>query len=264
MKRGLVTKLIKEGKVSEFVIVAPILPGKRGDWLDMMREITGPRYAEWVDHHRRMGVVREVVWEQRFPSMDVAIVCIDGVDPDQILDKLSVSDHPFDIWFRERIFDVAGYLEEAPDDLPPPTLVGMLEAEAPINGGLVAKPTEGSKVSTFLIVAPILPGKRGDWLDMMREITGPRNAEWVASQRRMGAVREVVWEQRFPSMDVMIGYIDGVDPDQILDKLSVSDHPFDIWFRERIFDVAGYLEEAPPDDLPPPTLVGRFEGEAMY
>ncbi len=119
------------GETTEFVIVAPILPEKRDGWHDMMREITGPRYAEWADHHRRMGVTREVVWEQRFPGMDVAIVCIDGRDPDQILDKMAESDHPFDIWFRERIIDVSGYLETAPDELPPPTLVGRFEDKTP-------------------------------------------------------------------------------------------------------------------------------------
>ena len=45
-----------------FLIVAPILPGKREEWRRMMREVTGPRYEEWADHHMRMGVSREVVW----------------------------------------------------------------------------------------------------------------------------------------------------------------------------------------------------------
>ena len=114
---------------TEFLIVAPILPGKREAWRQMMREITGPRYEEWADHHRRMGVSREVVWEQRFPEMDIAIVAIDGVDPQDILDKMTVSDNPFDIWFRDTIISVTGYLETAPDELPPPTLVGKFEAE---------------------------------------------------------------------------------------------------------------------------------------
>ena len=113
---------------TEFLIVAPILPGKLEAWREMMREITGPRYAEWADHHRRMGVSREVVWEQRFPDMDVAIVCIDGVDPEDILEKMTRSDHPFDIWFRDTIISVTGYLEVAPDELPPPTPMGKFEA----------------------------------------------------------------------------------------------------------------------------------------
>ena len=74
-----------------------------------------------------MGVTREVVWEQQFPGMDVAIVCIDGADPDLILDKMAASDHPFDIWFRDTIIDVTGYLETAPEELPPPTLMGKFE-----------------------------------------------------------------------------------------------------------------------------------------
>ena len=114
-------------KPTEFLIVAPILPEKRRVWLDMMSEITGPRYEEWADHHRRMGVKRELVWEQRFPGMDVAIVAIDGTDPDQILDKMAASDNPFDVWFRQAIISATGYLEEHPDDLPPPTLVGKFE-----------------------------------------------------------------------------------------------------------------------------------------
>ena len=64
---------------TEFLIVAPILPGKLEAWRQMMREVTGPRYEDWADHHKRMGVSREVVWEQRFPDMDIAIVSIDGV-----------------------------------------------------------------------------------------------------------------------------------------------------------------------------------------
>jgi hypothetical protein len=123
------TKGTSVAATTEYLIVAPILPERREVWLDMMREITGPRYEEWADHHRRMGVKREVVWEQRFPDMDVAIVAIDGVDPDLILDKMSVSEHPFDIWFRDRIIEATGYLESAPDELPPPTMVGKFEAD---------------------------------------------------------------------------------------------------------------------------------------
>ena len=114
---------------TEFLIVAPILPGKLEAWRRMMREVTGPRYAEWADHHRRMGVAREVVWEQRLPGMDLAIVAIDGVDPGAILDKMTASDHPFDVWFRDTIISVTGYLETAPDELPPPVLVGRFEAD---------------------------------------------------------------------------------------------------------------------------------------
>jgi hypothetical protein len=114
-------------ETTEFMIVAPILPGKREAWREMIREVTGPRYEEWADHHRRMGVTREVIWEQQFPNMDLAIICIDGVDPEGILDKMTASDHPFDIWFRDTIISVTGYLETAPDELPPPTLVGRFE-----------------------------------------------------------------------------------------------------------------------------------------
>ena len=114
---------------TEFLIVAPILPGKLEAWRQMMREVTGPRYEDWADHHKRMGVSREVVWEQRFPDMDIAIVSIDGVEPQHILEKMTASDHPFDIWFRDTIISVTGYLETAPDGLPPPTLVGKFEAE---------------------------------------------------------------------------------------------------------------------------------------
>ena len=115
-------------ETTEFLIVAPILPGKREAWHRMMREVTGPRYEEWADHHRRMGVSREVVWEQRLPGMDLAIVAIDGVDPHDILDKMTASDNPFDIWFRDTIISVTGYLEAAPEEVPPPTLVGKFEA----------------------------------------------------------------------------------------------------------------------------------------
>ena len=117
-------------ETTEFLIVAPILPGKREEWRRMMREVTGPRYEEWADHHRRMGVAREVVWEQRLPGMDLAIVAIDGVDPEEILDKMTASDNPFDIWFRDTIISVTGYLEDAPAEVPAPTLVGKFEAWA--------------------------------------------------------------------------------------------------------------------------------------
>ena len=115
-------------ETTEFLIVAPILPGKREAWRRMMQEVTGPRYAEWADHHRRIGVTREVVWEQRLPGLDLAIVAIDGVDPEDILDKMTESDNPFDIWFRDTIISVTGYLKTAPEDVPPPTLVGKFEA----------------------------------------------------------------------------------------------------------------------------------------
>ncbi|MCY4370303.1 MAG: hypothetical protein OXF41_13045 [bacterium] len=114
--------------MTEFLIVAPILPGKREEWRRMMREVTGPRYEEWADHHMRMGVSREVVWEQRLPVLDLAVVAIDGDDPQDILGKMTVSDKPFDVWFRDTIISVTGYLENAPEEIPAPTLVGKFEA----------------------------------------------------------------------------------------------------------------------------------------
>ena len=112
--------------MGEFLIVAPILPGKRDEWREMMREVTGPRYAEWADLHRRAGATRELVWEQRLPGLDLAIIFIEGTDPDKIVEKIWASDDPFAIWIRERIIDVTGYFETPPEGISDPELVGRL------------------------------------------------------------------------------------------------------------------------------------------
>lgn len=92
---------------------------------------------------------------------------------------------------------------------------------------------------TFLIVAPILPGKAEAWRRFMQEIGGAGRQEYEASRRRLGIRAERVWisETRWRTIGIML--IEGEALEQALVALAHSDQPFERWFREQLLGLQG-------------------------
>lgn len=105
------------------LIVAPLLPGKREEYRQFIAEISGPRRAEWDDLQRRLNVERELIWEQRLPGLDLAVLCIDGPTIEEVIEYMSTSERPFDVWFANQIEDLQGFLSEMPEGMELPELI---------------------------------------------------------------------------------------------------------------------------------------------
>lgn len=91
-----------------YAFAAPIVPGKLDAWRRFCEETAGPRRSERQDSMQRCGISRERAFLQRTPQGDLAIIYLEGEDPEHELSKLLASNHPFDRWLADQIIDTHG------------------------------------------------------------------------------------------------------------------------------------------------------------
>ena len=65
-----------------------------------------------------------------------------------------------------------------------------------------------------------------------------------------GVTREVASLQQTPMGDFVCVFLEGDDPDTLLQREMASDHPFDKWFCKTV--LAGCHGITPEGDMPPP------------
>ena len=98
---------------------------------------------------------------------------------------------------------------------------------------------------------PIPPEKYETWRAAMSSFTGPRRAEYDASRRRMGVLRQGVFVQQTPQGPMELLFIEAADPARFFGLLATSQDPFDVEFRAFLLDVYGLdLSQPPPGPLP--------------
>jgi hypothetical protein len=108
--------------MSQLAIALPCLPGGAEKLRDLAAECAGPRRAEFQEFHRRLGLSGERWFLQQSPQAELLVLTLEG-DPGGAIRKLATSDHPFDVWFRERVKEVHGVDFSKPLPTPPPQLL---------------------------------------------------------------------------------------------------------------------------------------------
>ncbi|MDP6823624.1 MAG: hypothetical protein QF554_10060 [Dehalococcoidia bacterium] len=98
---------------------APILPGKLEDWRQAVSEMIGPRRNEFDDFCHRMGITREFASLQSTPDGDFVVIYIEADEPDTVNDRIMASDHPFDRWITENIFEPTHGMDASQPPPPP-------------------------------------------------------------------------------------------------------------------------------------------------
>ena len=105
------------------LLVWDVPPDQEEPWRRFLQELSGPRYEEYAQSRRRLGVTAESVWLAPKPSeRGVAIVYLEAEDPEQALRELAASDAPFDSCYgtgMRRFFglDSARFPRVAPGEL---------------------------------------------------------------------------------------------------------------------------------------------------
>ena len=92
----------------------------------------------------------------------------------------------------------------------------------------------------------VLPGKSDDARDFMRELESTRKAEYAASERRIGILKEVWYLAHLPSGDHLVVYMESPDFGKALGLFSRSQEPFDLWFKRRLADATEVDLNNPP------------------
>ena len=96
------------------------------------------------------------------------------------------------------------------------------------------------------LVVPVLPGKTAGARDFMRELEADRNADYQASEQRIGIVKEAWYLARTPAGDQLVGYMESPDFPKALSMFSQSKAEFDLWFKHRLAVATGLDLNHPP------------------
>jgi hypothetical protein len=102
----------------------PILPGKTPEWRSWQAELNGPRYQEFIESRRRVGV-HERTFLQSTPMGDLVIVTLEGDDPEHAFGKMMATKDAFTTWFIERATAIHG--------LDPSTVAGAAPSELTVD-----------------------------------------------------------------------------------------------------------------------------------
>ena len=109
------------------------------------------------------------------------------------------------------------------------------------------------------LVMPILPGKTADARAFLRDLDGPRKAEFDRSERRIGITKELWYLASLPTGDQLVGYMEAADFGHAVAQFSASQDPFDRWFKQRMADVTGVDLNNIPADFAPPELLSHYD-----
>lgn len=91
-----------------FAFSIPVVPGKEDLDRTTLDEMLGARREEYEAALREAGLSRQVIWHQETPDGTVAVVYVEGDDPEAGVAQFGASDEPLNTWFREQMKDVHG------------------------------------------------------------------------------------------------------------------------------------------------------------
>jgi hypothetical protein len=79
-------------------------------WRRFLQELSGPRYEQYAQSRRSLGILAESVWfAPKPPGGGVAIVYLEAEDPERALRELAASDAPFDTWYGTQMRKLFGH-----------------------------------------------------------------------------------------------------------------------------------------------------------
>jgi hypothetical protein len=94
--------------VPGFAFSIPIVRGKEELDRRTLDEMLGERREEYQAALRQAGITRQAIWHQDTPDGTVAVVYVEGDDPQASVARFSSSDEPLNTWFREQMKEVHG------------------------------------------------------------------------------------------------------------------------------------------------------------
>jgi hypothetical protein len=116
-------------------------------------------------------------------------------------------------------------------------------------------------VDRVCLVVPVQEGKSDAARALMRELEGPRSAEYDRSQRALRTAKEVWFLAPGPDGDLLVAYAEIADFERAMTDFVHSREEFDVWFKERLADVTGVDFNDPPE-IELPELLSAYEASA--
>ena len=109
----------------------------------------------------------------------------------------------------------------------------------------------------FAMVFPILPGKREALKALLKELSGPRFAEYDASSKLFGFEKDTWFLQTTPQGVLVIYYGEGADIPKAWREWALCRDPFDLWFKAQLRDITG-IDYNQPSDAPWPEQIFKY------
>lgn len=106
------------------------------------------------------------------------------------------------------------------------------------------------------IAFPVLPGQQDALRKLCAIQAGERRQELDASEKRMGASKEIWFLQHTPTGDLWLIYFEARDPMKALQVFGSSQDPFDLWVKDGVKATTGLDLSKPPPALP--ELLGSY------
>ena len=103
------------------------------------------------------------------------------------------------------------------------------------------------------LVVPVLPGKEDNVRAFYEEVEARKEA-FDESEQRLGITKEVAWLAAVDGGSATVIYIESGNFEQAFSKFVQSQEAFDLWFKQRVFDVSGLDLNNPPDLALPEVL----------
>ena len=91
-----------------FAFSIPVVPGKEDLDRSTLDEMLGARREEYEAALRDAGITRQAIWHQETPNGTVAVVYVEGDDPESAVAHFGSSDEPLNTWFRDQMKEVHG------------------------------------------------------------------------------------------------------------------------------------------------------------
>ena len=201
--------------------VFPVLSGKDASQVAAVLRGDPTGYAE---SRRRAGVHLERAYEMPTPMGTFLISYIESDGPFAAAAAATAqSDLPIDRAFVAAIKEVHGLdITVAPPGPPPEVLADWADDTV----------TERKRGLAFC--APIAPGQTDVGRGFAKEAYETRRDEITESRRAQGVSRETVVLNHTPAGDVCAVYFEADDPVEGNRRFTVSQAPYDVWFREQL------------------------------
>lgn len=91
-----------------FAFSIPVVRGKEELDRSTLDEMLGARRDEYEAALRDAGITRQAIWHQETPAGTVAVVYVEGDDPEAAVAQFGSSDEPLNAWFRDQMKEVHG------------------------------------------------------------------------------------------------------------------------------------------------------------
>ena len=96
------------------LIVWQVSADQEEPWRRFLQEVSGPRFEEYAESRRHIGIFAESVWFAPKPhGGGVAVVLLEAEDPEralrELVAELAASETTFDSWLRREMHELFGY-----------------------------------------------------------------------------------------------------------------------------------------------------------